>query len=168
MKVRFSHASSATGTSKKHSSIRAAQSQGLHPVNVGLGDADAGRVDCKADALCTVVVPEQNGSGVHGPPLSHRSGPAQALQNGPGHPVRKFRLHFVHCFPEFRLDFVHCSGSGTARFRCGFVHLLRDFRLGFVRETNRFCPPVLRLFPGWDGVHLSQISCVSAGQIHDT
>lgn len=86
MKVRFSHASSATGTSKKHSSIRAAQSQGLHPVNVGLGDADAGRVDCKVDALCTVVVPEQNGSGVHGPPLSHRSGPAQALQNGPGPP----------------------------------------------------------------------------------
>ena len=68
MKVRFSHASSAAGTSKKHSSIRAVQGQGLHPVNVGLGDADAGRVDCKVDALCTVVVPEQNGSGVHGPP----------------------------------------------------------------------------------------------------
>lgn len=49
----------------------AAQGQGLHPVNVGLGDAEAGRVDCKVDALCTVVVPEQNGSGVHGlPPIS--------------------------------------------------------------------------------------------------
>lgn len=88
MKVRFSHASSATGTSKKHSSIRAAQSQGLHPVNVGLGDADAGRVDCKVDALCTVVVPEQNGSGVHGPPpiSPQRSGAGPPEWTGPPGP----------------------------------------------------------------------------------
>lgn len=71
MKERFSHASSAAGTSKKHSPIRAAQGQGLHLIDVGPGDANAGQIDCKVDALFTVVVPEQNGPGIHGlPPIS--------------------------------------------------------------------------------------------------
>ena len=50
---------------------RPAHGQAPHPVLIGPGDGEPGGIDCKVDTLFTVVVPKQNGSGVHKmPPIS--------------------------------------------------------------------------------------------------